>query len=248
MLINFSHCLSSKILFTKQLLLITMIIKEMKLEDRPLQRLIRKGPQALSNVELLAIILWRLNNSSVFEKVSEIFKKYNLKTLSEASVAELKKIIGDEVKACQIVACFELARRLASFKEELRPIIEGPEDVYKIVGPEMQALKQECVKVLLLDSRNRLIKVETVSLGTLNENVIHPREVFKPAIENSAASIILVHNHPSGDAEPSEEDIFLTRDIIKAGKILDIKLKDHLIIGNTGFMSIKDNFINIFEE
>jgi len=220
----------------------------MKLEDRPLQRLIRKGPQALSNVELLAIILWRLNNSSVFEKVSEIFKKYNLKTLSEASVAELKKIIGDEVKACQIVACFELARRLASFKEELRPIIEGPEDVYKIVGPEMQALKQECVKVLLLDSRNRLIKVETVSLGTLNENVIHPREVFKPAIENSAASIILVHNHPSGDAEPSEEDIFLTRDIIKAGKILDIKLKDHLIIGNTGFMSIKDNFINIFEE
>jgi len=224
-----------------------MIIKEMKLEDRPLQRLIRKGPQALSNVELLAIILWRLNNSSVFEKVSEIFKKYNLKTLSEASVAELKKIIGDEVKACQIVACFELARRLASFKEELRPIIEGPEDVYKIVGPEMQALKQECVKVLLLDSRNRLIKVETVSLGTLNENVIHPREVFKPAIENSAASIILVHNHPSGGVEPSEDDIFLTRDIIKAGKILDIVLEDHVIIGDSRFTSIKNKFINIFE-
>jgi len=225
-----------------------MLIKEMKLEDRPLQRLIRKGPQALSNVELLAIILWKLNNSSVFEKVSEIFKKYNLKTLSEASVSELKKIVKDEVKACQIVACFELARRLASFKEELRPVIEGPEDVYKIVGPEMQALKQECVKVLLLDSRNRLIKVETVSLGTLNENVIHPREVFRPAIENNAASIILVHNHPSGDAEPSEEDIFLTRDVIKAGRLLDIKLNDHLIIGNSDFVSIKDNFINIFEE
>jgi DNA repair protein RadC len=147
-----------------------MIIKEMKLEDRPLQRLIRKGPQALSNVELLAIILWKLNNSSVFEKVSEIFKKYNLKTLSEASVSELKKIVKDEVKACQIVACFELARRLASFKEELKPVIEGPEDVYKIVGPEMQALKQECVKVLLLDARNRLIKVETVSLGASLHN------------------------------------------------------------------------------
>jgi DNA repair protein RadC len=225
-----------------------MLIKEMKLEDRPLQRLIRKGPQALSNVELLAIILWKLNNSSVFEKVSEIFKKYNLKTLSEASVSELKKIVKDEVKACQIVACFELARRLASFKEELRPVIEGPEDVYKVVGPEMQALKQECVKVLLLDARNRLIKIETVSLGTLNENVIHPREVFRPAIENNAASIILVHNHPSGDAEPSEEDIFLTRDIIKAGRLIDIELKDHLIIGNSDFMSIKDNFINIFEE
>jgi DNA repair protein RadC len=215
-----------------------MIIKEMKLEDRPLQRLIRKGPQALSNVELLAIILWRLNNSSVFEKVSEIFKKYNLKTLSEASVAELKKIIGDEVKACQIVACFELARRLASFKEELRPLIEGPEDVYKIVGPEMQALKQECVKVLLLDSRNRLIKVETVSLGTLNENVIHPREVFKPAIENSAASIILVHNHPSGDAEPSDFDIEITREIMKAGKIIGIRFQDHVVIGSKGFISL----------
>jgi len=225
-----------------------MIIKEMKLEDRPLQRLVRKGPQALSNVELLAIILWRINNSSVFSKVSEIFKKYNLKSLSEAPVAGLKKIIGDEVKACQIVACFELARRLASFKEELKPVIEGPEDVYKIVGPELQSLKKECVKVVLLDSRNRLIKVETVSLGSLNENVIHPREVFKPAIENSAASIILVHNHPSGDAEPSEEDLFFTRDTIKAGRTLDIKLKDHLIIGNNNFVSIKNKFINVFEE
>lgn len=220
----------------------------MKLEDRPLQRLVRKGPQALSNVELLAIILWRINNSSVFSKVSEIFKKYNLKSLSEAPVAGLKKIIGDEVKACQIVACFELARRLASFKEELKPVIEGPEDVYKIVGPELQSLKKECVKVVLLDSRNRLIKVETVSLGSLNENVIHPREVFKPAIENSAASIILVHNHPSGDAEPSEEDLFFTRDTIKAGRTLDIKLKDHLIIGNNNFVSIKNKFINVFEE
>jgi DNA repair protein RadC len=215
-----------------------MIIKEMKLEDRPLQRLIRKGPQALSNVELLAIILWRINNSSVFEKVSEIFKKYNLKTLSEASVAELKKIVKDEVKACQIVACFELARRVASFKEELRPVIEGPEDVYKIVGPEMQALKQECVKVLLLDARNRLIKVETVSLGTLNENVIHPREVFRSAIENNAASIILVHNHPSGDAEPSDSDIEITREIMKAGEIVGIRFQDHVIIGSKGFISL----------
>jgi DNA repair protein RadC len=230
--------MSSKLLFIEKFFISHMLIKEMKLEDRPLQRLIRKGPQALNNVELLAIILWKLNNSSVFEKVSEIFKKYNLKTLSEASVAELKKIVKDEVKACQIVACFELARRLASYKEELRPVIEGPEDVYKIVGPEMQALKQECVKVLLLDARNRLIKVETVSLGTLNENVIHPREVFRPAIENSAASIILVHNHPSGDAEPSDSDIEITREIMKAGEIIGIRFQDHVIIGSKGFISL----------
>jgi DNA repair protein RadC len=172
--------------------------------------------------------------------VSEIFKKYNLKTLSEASVAELKKIVKDEVKACQIVACFELARRLASFKEELRPVIEGPEDVYKIVGPEMQALKQECVKVLLLDARNRLIKVETVSLGTLNENVIHPREVFRPAIENNAASIILVHNHPSGDAEPSDEDLKVTKNLAKIGSLLNINFIDHIIVGSENYKSVKD--------
>jgi DNA repair protein RadC len=224
----------------KNYFLSNMIIKDMKLEDRPLQRLIKKGSQALSDIELLAIILWKINKCSVLNKVSEIFKKYNLKTLSEASVAELKKIVKDEVKACQIVACFELARRLASFKEELRPIIESPEDVYKIVGPEMQALKQECIKVLLLDSRNRLIKVETVSLGTLNENVIHPREVFRPAIENNAASIILVHNHPSGDAEPSNEDLKVTKAIMKVGKLLGINLEDHVVIGSGKFISLKN--------
>jgi DNA repair protein RadC len=225
-----------------------MMIKDMQIKDRPLQRLIEKGPQALSNIELLAIILWKVNNSSVFSKASGIFKKYNLKTLSEASVGELKKIIGDEVKACQIVACFELARRLASFKEELRPVIKSPEDVYKIVGPEMQSLKQECVKVLLLDSRNRLIKVETVSLGSLNANAIHPREVFKPAIENSAASIILVHNHPSGDAEPSNDDIFSTKDLIKIGNLLGIKINDHIIISNRSFISMREKFKVLFTE
>jgi DNA repair protein RadC len=225
-----------------------MIIKEMRLEDRPLQRLIKKGPQVLSDVELLAIILWKINNCSVLNKVSEIFKKYNLKTLSEASVGELKKLLVDEVKACQIVACFELARRLASYTEELNPIIETPEDVFKIIGPELQGLKKECVKVVLLDSRNRVIKAETVSLGTLDTNVIHPREIFKPAIENSAASIILVHNHPSGDAEPSNEDVFFTKDIVKAGQILGIEVKDHVIIAdNDKFVSLKDRFIKVFK-
>jgi DNA repair protein RadC len=153
----------------------------------------------------------------------------------------LDKIFGiGKVRAAQIQAVFELARRLASFREELRPVIEGPEDVYRIVGPEMQALKQECVKVLLLDARNRLIKVETVSLGSLNANAIHPREVFRPAIENNAASIILVHNHPSGDAEPSEEDLKVTKEMMKVGKWLGIDLEDHIVIGNGKFRSLKN--------
>ena len=215
-----------------------MIIKELKLEDRPLQRLIKKGPQALSNVELLAIILWKIKNCSVLSKVSEIFKKYNLRTLSEASASELKKIIGDEVKACQIVACFELARRLASYTEEEKPLIESPADVFRILGPEMQSSKQEVVKVVLLDSRNRMIKVEEISKGSLDTNVIHPRDVFRKAIENNAASIILVHNHPSGDPEPSNEDIEVTKKLIKVSKLIGINILGHVIIGN-GFRLIK---------
>jgi DNA repair protein RadC len=217
-----------------------MIIKEMRPEDRPLQRLIKKGPQALSDTELLAIIIWKINNDFVLNKVCEIFKKYNLKTLSQVSVGELKKLLGDEVKACQIIACFELARRLASYTEEERPMIEGPEDVFRILGPEMQSLKQECVKIVLLDNRNRMIKSETITIGTLDANIIHPREVFKPAIDNNAASIFLVHNHPSGDAEPSDDDLSITKSIVKSGNILGIEVRDHIIIGNGSFTSLKE--------
>ncbi|MEM7814406.1 MAG: DNA repair protein RadC [Candidatus Aenigmatarchaeota archaeon] len=192
-----------------------MFIKDFRKEDKPLERLVEKGPEALSNTELLAIALWKLNNCSVFEKASEILKKQNVKRLFECSVGELENLIGDKIKACQIASCFELAKRAFSYVEE-KPLIESPEDVYRILGPEMQGLKQEVVKVVLLDSRNRLIKIETVSVGSLNENLVHPRDVFRKAIENNAASIILVHNHHSGDVEESEEDIKVTKNIIKA--------------------------------
>ncbi|MFH8086983.1 MAG: DNA repair protein RadC [Candidatus Aenigmatarchaeota archaeon] len=215
-----------------------MFVKDLRKEDRPLERLIEKGPEALSNAELLAIALWKLKNCSVFEKASEVLKKKNVKRLFECSVGELENLIGDKIKACQIASCFELAKRALSYVEE-KPLIESPEDVYKILGPEMQGLKQEVVKVVLLDSRNRLIKVETVSVGSLNENLVHPRDVFRKAIENNAASIILVHNHPSGDAEESEEDIKVTKNIIKAGDILGIEVKDHIVIGDNSFVCLK---------
>ncbi|MCS7106145.1 MAG: DNA repair protein RadC [Candidatus Aenigmarchaeota archaeon] len=209
-----------------------MLVKDLRKEDRPLERLVEKGAEALSNVELLAVALWKLNNCSVLEKAKEVFKKHNVKSFFEASVSELENLIGDKIKACQIVACFELAKRAFSYTEE-KPLIESPEDVYRILAPEMQGLKQEVVKVVLLDARNRLIKTETVSVGSLNENLVHPRDVFRKAIENNAASIILVHNHPSGDAEPSEEDIKVTKTITKVGRILGIEVKDHVIIGNS---------------
>ncbi|MCS7106200.1 MAG: DNA repair protein RadC [Endomicrobia bacterium] len=213
-----------------------MLIKDLRKEDRPLERLREKGAQALSNSELLAVALWRLDNCSVLEKVNEIFKKYSVKNLFEASVSELERLIGDRIRACQIAACFELARRAFSYVEE-KPIIKNPEDVYKILAHEMQGLKQEVVKVVLLDAKNKLIKTETVSIGGLNENLVHPRDVFRKAIEANAASIILVHNHPSGDTEPSEEDIKITKVIMKVGRILGIEVKDHVIIGD-GFSSI----------
>ena len=224
-----------------------MFIKDLRKEDKPLERLVEKGPEALSNTELLAIALWKLKNCSVFEKASEILKKQNVKRLFECSVGELENLIGDKIKACQIASCFELAKRALSYVEE-KPLIESPEDVYKILGPEMQGLKQEVVKVVLLDSRNRLIKIETVSVGSLNENLVHPRDVFRKAIENNAASIILVHNHPSGDAEPSEEDLFLTRKIVKAGEVLGINVENHLIFGNNSFFDLKGKLKKIFEE
>lgn len=214
-------------------------IKDIRPEDRPLQRLIKNGPQVLSNSELLAILLWKVPKDSVLNKVNEIFKRYNLKTLSYASIEELNRILRNKIKACQIAASFELARRLASYTDEERPLIEEASDIFRILGPEMQALKQECVKVVLLDSRNRLIKCEEISKGSLDVNIIHPRDVFRKAIENNAASIILVHNHPSGDPEPSKEDLKITKQICKAGEILGIKVEDHIIIGSNGFVSLK---------
>ncbi|MEM5861295.1 MAG: DNA repair protein RadC [Candidatus Aenigmatarchaeota archaeon] len=216
-----------------------MFIKDLRKEDKPLERLVEKGPEALSNTELLAIALWKLKNCSVFEKASEILKKQNVKRLFECSVGELENLIGDKIKACQIASCFELAKRALSYVEE-KPLIESPEDVYKILGPEMQGLKQEVVKVVLLDSRNRLIKVETVSVGSLNENLVHPRDVFRKAIENNAASIILVHNHPSGDAEPSEDDLKVTKMILKSGDLLGIEVKDHIVVGDCSYFSLRN--------
>lgn len=220
--------------------------KDLQPEDRPLQRLINKGPQALSNPELLAVLLgkdfkWKGYQDTAINVAHRVFKKYNIKQLSQASIGELEKIFGiGKIRAAHIQAIFELARRLASYTNGERPEINEPKDVFRILGPEMQSLKQECVKVVLLDSRNRVIKCEEVTKGSLDANVVHPREVFRSAIENNAYSIILVHNHPSGDPEPSNEDIKITKEIVKAGKILGIEVKDHIIIGDNRFASLKN--------
>ena len=215
-----------------------------KLQDRPLTRLLQKGVSSLSNAELLAIIFgkdvnWKGRKITALELAQKVLRKYDLKRLAKASIGELEKFFGiGKVRAAQIQAIFELARRVNSYVEDVRPIIEKPEDVFKIVGSEMQDLEQEVLKVLLLDSRNRLIKVEDVFKGSLNENVFSAREIFKLAFDYNAASIILVHNHPSGDAEPSEQDIKVTKNVIKIGKLLKVGVLDHIIIGNKDFKSL----------
>jgi DNA repair protein RadC len=218
-----------------------------KLQDKPLTRLLQKGVSSLSNAELLAIIFgkdvnWKGRKITALELAQKVLRKYDLKRLAKASIGELEKFFGiGKVRAAQIQAIFELARRVNSYVEDVRPIIEKPEDVFKIVGSEMQDLEQEVLKVLLLDSRNRLIKVEDVFKGSLNESVFSAREIFKLAFDYNAASIILVHNHPSGDPQPSDADIQMTKRIMRLGELLGVNVLGHLIIGNNSFKSVKES-------
>ena len=169
----------------------------------------------------------------------KLLEKYNLPALSKSDVIELRKTLGiGDAKACQIVASFELGRRLLTY--ESKPPIRTPQDVADMFMPELRYLKKEIFKGVYLDTKNRVIADETVSMGSLNTNIVHPREVFKKAIEKSAASIILVHNHPSGDPTPSSEDIELTKRMLEAGNLLGIAVFDHVIIGDGKYISLKE--------
>lgn len=218
-----------------------MKIKDLPKDERPRERLVRFGLSALSDAELLALIL---RTGTKKENVLDLCKhllRYNLKELSQLSLNELTKIEGIKTtKASQILACFELGRRVASYNEEQKPSINNIEDAVKILIPHLSSLKKEHVKCLCLDSKNKLLKIETVSVGGLSASIVRPSEVFRVAITESASAIILFHNHPSGDAMPSKEDIELTRRIANAGKLLGIELLDHIIIGGKNYISLKE--------
>jgi len=219
-----------------------MKIKSLPSEDRPREKLIKKGAHLLTNSELLAIILRTGNKKeNVINLSNKIFTKYNLKTLSRIEISKLEKISGiGKVKASQIIACFELARRLNSFKKDKKPIIKNAKDIVKIFTSEMSTLKKEHFKGIYLNSRKRIIKEETIFIGSLNESVVHPREIFQIALSENAAAIILLHNHPSGDPTPSNFDIEVTKELIKSGKILGIEILDHIILGDNKYMSFKE--------
>ena len=221
-------------------------ISELSPEKRPRERLFKNGPSALTDVELLAIVLntgirKKEHKEDVLELSNRILKEYgSLSIVNEKNVKKLMdRLEIPKVKACQIVACFELGRRFFSEDQE-EIFIREPNDVYKYLKNQTENLKKEQLIGLYLDSRNKLIYEEIISLGTLTTNLIHPREVFKPAIEKSAAAIILVHNHPSGDPTPSEDDIKITQQLIEASNLINIEILDHIIIGKGKYISFKD--------
>jgi len=217
-------------------------LKELPQGQRPRERLIKYGPDVLKNAELIAIILnTGYREESVLELSHRIIKEYGSKAITqEKNVGRLMETLGiPPVKACQIVACFELGRRF--FKEEpgKLPTIRSPEDAYKYLE-DMKKLKKEQFRALYLNTRNKIIHDEIISIGTLTANLVHPREVFQPAIEYLAVALIIAHNHPSGDPSPSEDDLKVTRQMVKVGKTMAIEVLDHIIIGNERYVSLKN--------
>jgi DNA repair protein RadC len=218
-------------------------VHDLPLSERPRERLLKLGPEALSAQEILAIILGRgIKGESVMVTSQKLLSKFgNLKGIANASMEELTQISGiGPAKAAQIKAAVELSKRLESSADESKkPALKSPEDVVNIVRGQLKGKKKEHFLVLCLDTRNHLINCKSVSMGSLDTSVVHPREAFKEAISSSAASVIFVHNHPSGDPEPSEEDIELTKRLAKAGEIVGIEVLDHIIVCDKSYLSLK---------
>lgn len=217
-------------------------MKELPEDIRPRERLLKEGSEALSEAELLAIILRTgSREKTALELASLVMARFtSLRRLHDASVEELRQIKGVGLaKSTQIKSALELARRLAQSTDWPRPVIKSPDDAAGMVMEEMRHLDREHFRALLMNTKNQVIGTDKVSVGTLNSSAVHPRELFRNAIKRSAASVILVHNHPSGDPTPSREDIDITARLIEAGKIIGIEVLDHIIIGDNKFTSLK---------
>lgn len=217
-------------------------VHDLPTPERPRERLKRFGPEALSAQELLALVIGRgVSKKSVMTIAQELLSKFgNIKAISEATLEELSQIKGiGFAKASQLKASFELARRKDEHDGE-RLSVKSHQDVIRAVKQKLQDKKKEHFLILCLDTRNNLKKISTISTGTLDANLVHPREVFKEAIQSLASSIILVHNHPSGNPEPSDADIEITKRIQETGKIVGIDVLDHIIVADNKSFSFKE--------
>ncbi|HCS38486.1 MAG TPA: hypothetical protein DIW44_02735 [Anaerolineaceae bacterium] len=218
-------------------------ITDLSADERPRERLEKSGPEALSKAELLAILLrvgvTGLNSVQLAQKILDDLG--GLAGIQKASFAQVCNIHGvGPAKAAQIKAAIELGIRLKKENPELSTAVNSPEDAAELVMYDMQGLVQENLWVVLLDTRNRKIGVEKVYVGSLNASMVRVGELFRGALQRNAAGIIMAHNHPSGDPAPSPEDVTLTRAAIQAGKLLDVEVLDHLVIGHNNFVSMKE--------
>jgi DNA repair protein RadC len=214
--------------------------------DRPRERLYWNGPEALADAELLAIQLGSgTRGKNAVELAHEMLAAYgSLAEVAGREAAELARLPGvGPAKAARLAAAFELTRRLRARTPCARTVLSGPAEVYAAFGPLMEDLKHEVFRIALLDAQNGLLRDRVVSEGTLSASLVHPREVFKPAILESAASVILLHNHPSGDPTPSREDIRLTRQLVECARMLDLRIHDHVIVGHGRFVSLAERGI-----
>jgi len=221
----------------------SMRLKDQPLSERPRERLIARGPDALTHAELIAILLRTgLKGANVVEVGRRLVKKHgSLHALALATVDDLRQESGvGPDKAATLVAAFALAKRMEAERREDSPVLDNPETVVSFMRETNRLKGVEEFQVLLLNTRKRLIRVEVISQGTLDTILVHPREVFRAAISGNAASIVLVHNHPSGDPSPSEADIKVTRDLIRAGQLLKIEVVDHVILGCATAQRSKD--------
>lgn len=221
----------------------TVTIHDLAEEDRPRERLLRVGAQAVSTTELLAIIMRTgVGGENVLRLAERLLATFNdLPGISRASIAELQKVKGiGPAKAVEIKAALEVGRRLMATAPQERLRVTSPADAANLLMSEMAFLEQEHLRAILLDTRNKVLNTPTIYIGSLNTSVVRIGEIFRAAIKENAAALIVAHNHPSGDPSPSPEDITVTRQLNQAGQLLDIDVLDHIIIGRQKYVSLKE--------
>jgi len=220
------------------------MIKEMPVLERPREKMINQGTQRLSNAELIAILIHTGNkNQNAIELSNEIINTFGgLSGLTDITFDELISIKGiGAAKACNILAALELNKRISTFSKKKKMKITSPNDVCNLFMDELRYEKKEQFITVLLNTKSELISTEVISMGNLNSSIVHPREVYKYAIKKSAASVLFIHNHPSGDPKPSQNDKEITKRLTEVGDIIGINVLDHIIIGNNQHFSFKEN-------
>lgn len=221
-----------------------LTIHDLPNEERPRERLLEHGPRALSTTELIAVLLSvGTSKEHVLSMASRITSEYgDRNVMQETDAARLAREVGLPIgKAMQVVAAAELGRRFFARNDVALPVIRTARDVFEYVA-DMRKLPKEHLRGLYLNGHYKVVRDEVISIGTIDANLVHPREVFRPALEHATAAVILVHNHPSGELEPSAADVKVTRQLVEAGRILGIEVVDHVIVTKDAFASVPSNY------